>query len=99
MINRIAIFAATLVAALALTVGLVLAGLAPGTGAADAQTVSDPVVATTDAPVVQTDIVYVAPDPTPQEVVVTKVENSTKVTTTHHGDDGDDEGEHEGQDD
>ena len=107
MISRVAIFAASLVAALTLAVGLVIAGLAPGTRAVDAQTVSDQVVTTTDAPAptVQTDIVYLAPDPTPEEIVVTKVEKTTEVVsaTTLGGDeDGEHEsedGEHEGEDD
>jgi hypothetical protein len=93
MINRVTIFAASLAAALALAGGLALAGLAPGTGAADAEPVSDPVVAVTDAPapIVQTDIVYVAPRVAPQDVVVTRVVTAARA--------GDDEGETEGSDD
>jgi hypothetical protein len=84
MINRVAIFAASLVAALALAVGLFIAGIGPGSGAADLQPVSDPVAVSTDspAPVVQVDTVYVTPQATPQDVVVTQV-----VPAANHGDD------------
>ncbi|MDP2349586.1 MAG: hypothetical protein Q8M74_00315 [Chloroflexota bacterium] len=94
MINRVAIFAASIVAALALAAGLVIAGLGPGSGAADLQPVSAPVVATTDAPapLVQVDTVYVEPASTPQDIVVTKV-----VKAASHGDD--DGNEDEGSDD
>lgn len=93
MINRVAILAASLAAALALAGGLALAGLAPGTGAADAQLVSDPVVAAIDAPapIVQTDLVYVAPRVAPPDVVVTRVVSAARAS--------DDEGEPEGSDD
>ncbi len=92
MIHRVAIFAASLVAALALVVGLVVAGFAPPAVPIAAEPVSAPVVAATDVPppVVQVDTVYVAPAATPQDIVVTKV-----VQATHHGDDD----EHEGSDD
>ena len=95
MIHRVAIFAASLVAAGALVLGLVIAGLAPATVPVDAQPVSDPVVAATDAPapVVQVDTVYVTPQATPKDVVVTKT-----VKATHHDDDDHDD-EHEGSDD
>ena len=55
---------------------------------------SAPVVAATDAPqpVVQVDTVYVAPQATPEDVVVIKT-----VSAHHDGDD--DENEHEGSDD
>jgi hypothetical protein len=74
MIHRVAIFAASLVAAGALVVGLVIAGLAPTTVPVDAQPAAAPVVAATDAPapIVQVDTVYVAPQATPQDIVVTK---------------------------
>lgn len=87
MINRIALFAASLVAALAVTVGLVIAGFAPQAPAS--APVSAPVVASSEAPAptVQVDTVYVAPKPTPQEITLTKV-----VKATAHGDDV---GEHE----
>jgi hypothetical protein len=92
MIHRVAIFAASLVAAGALAVGLVIAGLAPATAPVDAQPVSAPVVAATDtpAPVVQVDTVYVTPQATPKDVVVTRT-----VKAKSH----DDDEEHEGSDD
>ena len=108
MISRVAIFAASLVAALTLVVGLTIAGLAPGTGAADVQPVSDQLAAATDAPAttdapaptIQVDTIYVAPDPVPEEVVVTKVEKTTKVVTaSSRGGDEDGEHESEGEDD
>ncbi len=93
MIHRLAIFAATLVAAAGLAVGLVIAGLGPTTAPVAAEPVSSP-VATTDAPapVVQVDTVYLAPKPTPKDVFVTKV-----VSASRSGDDG--ANEHEGSDD
>jgi hypothetical protein len=100
MISRVAIFAASLVAALTLAVGLAIAGLTPGTGAADVQPASDQVVAATEvpatapAPTIQVDTIYVAPDPVPEEVVVTKVEKAA-----HHDDEDDEDGEHESEDD
>jgi hypothetical protein len=92
MIHRVAIFAASLAAAGALAVGLVVAGFAPATAPVDAQPVSAPVVAATDtpAPVVQVDTVYVTPQATPKDVVVTKT-----VKAKSH----DDDDEHEGSDD
>ncbi len=93
MIHRLAIFAATLVAAAGLAVGLVVAGLAPGTAPAAAEPVSAP-VATTEVPppVVQVDTVYLTPKATPKDVIVTRV-----VTASHRGEDG--ENEREGSDD
>ncbi len=72
MVHRVAIFAASLVAAVALFVGLVVAGFAPA-APFGAQPASVPAAATeSPAPVVQVDTVYVAPQPTPQDVVVTQ---------------------------
>lgn len=94
MIHRVAILTASLVAALALLVGLVVAGFAPSAAPIAAEPVSAPVIAATDVPppVVHVDTVYVAPAAAPQEVVVTKV-----VKAPRSG--GDDENEHEGSDD
>ena len=87
MIQRVAIFAASLVAAAALAVGFAIAGLAPAAAPVAAEPVSAPVAATADAPtpapVVQVDTVYVAPLATPQDVVVTKV-----VTAARGGGEG-----------
>jgi len=90
MIHRVAIFAASLAAALGLAVGLVVAGLAPAAAPVAAAPVSAPVVATTEAPapVVQVDTVYVAPQATPQDVLVTRV----VASRPSGGDDGQNEG-------
>jgi hypothetical protein len=72
MIHRVAIFAASLVAAGALAIGFVIAGLAPAATPIAAQPVSAPAAATdSPAPVVQVDTVYVTPQATPQDVIVT----------------------------
>ena len=94
MIHRVAILAASLVAAAGLAVGLVVAGFAPTPVPVSAEPVSAPVVATTDAPrpVVQVDTVYVAPQATPEDVVVVKT-----VSAHQGGEDG--ENESEGSDD
>jgi len=92
MIHRLAIFAATLVAAAGLAVGLVIAGLAPATAPVAAEPASAP-LATTEVPppVVQVDTVYLTPKATPEDVVVTKI-----VTASRNGDG---ENENEGSDD
>lgn len=93
MIHRVAIFAASLVAAVGLAVGLVVAGLAPAAAPVAAEPVSAPVVAATDvpAPIVQVDTVYVAPQATPKDIVVTRT-----AAAPNRGDDGN---ENEGSDD
>lgn len=83
MIHRLALFVASLVAALVLAVGLVAAGFAPGPRPADpggAMPASS--VEAQPTPRVQVDTVYVAPQATPQDVTVTKV-----VGSSGHGDD------------
>lgn len=94
MIHRVAILAASLVAAAGLAVGLVFAGIAPAAAPVAAEPVPAPVVATTDAPqeAVQVDTVYVAPQATPEDIVVVKT-----VSAHHGGEDG--ENENEGSDD
>jgi hypothetical protein len=94
MIHRVAILAASLVAAAGLAVGLLVAGFAPATTPVAAEPALAPVVATTDAPrpVVQVDTVYVAPQATPEDTVV------VKTVSAHHGDE-DGENENEGSDD
>jgi hypothetical protein len=77
MASRIALFTASLAAALVLAAGMALIGMAPG-GVADAAPVADPVAATAPAPaatpdpVTQVDTVYLTPQATPK-VIVTKV--------------------------
>jgi hypothetical protein len=103
MIQRVAILAASLVAAAGLAVGLVVAGIAPAAAPVAAEPVSAPVVAATDAPqpVVQVDTVYVAPQVEPasaappapsQDEILAQL-----VKAYLEGDD--DEGESEGWDD
>ena len=81
MIQRIALFAASLAAALAIGVGLALAGLAPASSplaidAAPSASVDPPA-----APIIQVDTVYVAAQPKPKEVTV------HKTVAAPHGDD------------
>ena len=89
MIHRVAIFVASLVAAAELAVGLGIAGLAPAAAPVAAQPVSIPFVASTETPppVVQVDTVYVTPQATPADVIVTKV-----VKAAHGGEGDDNEG-------
>lgn len=92
MPQRIAIFAASLATALVVAAGLAIAGMAPSTAPAEAPVAAADTVETTGAaatPVVQVDTIYLAPQPSPQEIVI-------KQTSAKHGDD---EGEHEGEDD
>ncbi len=90
MIHRVALFAGSLVAALTLAVGLVVAGVTPGAGPAAAEPVV-PAAATADipapGPTFQVDLVYVAPPVAPQEVTVTQPATASRR--------GDDDGEHE----
>ena len=97
MFNRIALFAASIAAALVLAAGFALAGVSPQAPEAVA-----PVAATTDAPTdapvptqpqVQVDTVYLAPAVPPEEVV-TKV---VRTATAAGG--GENDGENEGGDD
>jgi hypothetical protein len=90
MVHRVALFVASLVAALTLAAGLFLAGFAPpGDPPAGP---ADPVAATAPAPSprVQVDTVYVAPPVAPQDVTITKVARASRG--------GDDEGERGGDD-
>jgi len=92
MLNRIALFAASLAAALVIAAGMALAGIGPGSDMAPASVASadpavDPAAATTapdPTPQVQVDTVYLAPKATPR-VIVTKV---IKTKPASHGDDG-----------
>lgn len=90
MTQRIALFTASLAAALAIGLGLALAGLGPvsSPAAIDAAPAGLAVTDPAAAPTVQVDTVYVAAQPKPQEVTVRKT-----VAAPH----GDDEGE--GEDD
>jgi hypothetical protein len=93
MIQRAALFAGSLAAALALAVGLVVAGFAPAAAPIASTDPVAPAAATADAqpaPIVQVDTVYQAPPAAPQEITVTR----TATAITH----GDDEGGGEGDD-
>jgi hypothetical protein len=83
MHNRLALFAASLAASGVLAAGLAFVGLSPAPVPAADSTVTAPVTDAPPAPITQIDTVYVAPQATPADIVVTKV-----VPATHHGDDG-----------
>ncbi len=82
MVHRIALFAASLAAALVIAGGLALAGLGPQQPAADAVVVMDQVAAPTDAvapeATVQVDTIYLTPQATPEQITVTKVQVAAK---------------------
>lgn len=85
MINKVALLAASMAAAIALVVGLVLSGFNPGAWS------GDPLAATTapqPKPTVQVDTVYLTSPTQPPDVTVTR-------TVTR----GDDAGEREGRGD
>ena len=95
MIRKLAIIVSSLTAALVIAGGLALAGFGAPAPAADVQVV-DQAVAPVDAatPIdpaapIQVDTIYLAPEPTPEEITVTQVKEAS------HHDDEDDEG-HEG---
>jgi hypothetical protein len=91
MIQRTALFAASLVAALVLAVGLVFAGFGPG--AASAPVAADQIVSATDAPpqpTVQVDTVYLSAQAKPKVI--------TETRTTSAAPKGDDD-ENESDDD
>ncbi len=72
MIHRVALFTASLGAALALAIGLALAGFNPGAapvGASQVTATADP----QPQPTVQVDTVYLTPPGKPQDVTVTRV--------------------------
>jgi hypothetical protein len=77
MPQKIALFAASMAAALVIAGGLALAGLAPQAPDAGAVQVVDQVAATADPvppePAVQVDTVYLTPQVKPKDITVTKV--------------------------
>ena len=88
MIQRLALFLASLASALALAFGLAATGIVPGAPAS----VADPAVATlapAPEPSVQVDTVYLTPPVPPQEITVVS-------TAQGHGER---DGEHEGRSD
>ncbi len=84
MVQRIALFIASLTAALVLTAGLALNGLAP---AADpGPVVADVAPAATDpapTPTVKVDTVYVTPKVKPRHVTVTRTVGTTRRSGEH----------------
>jgi hypothetical protein len=91
MIQRIALFTASLAAALAIGLGLALAGVGPAASTAAIDTTPAATTATADptpAPTVQVDTVYVAAQAKPKTVTVHKTVAAPR---------GDDEGQ--GEDD
>lgn len=78
MVNRIALFAASLAAALALVVGLTLAGFNPGAAPVNQLTATG---APQPQPTVQVDTVYLTPSVAPQQQTVTQ-------TVSRSGEDG-----------
>lgn len=85
MLQRLALFAASLAAALVIAGGLALAGFGPSAPAADPAV--EQVASTPDSPPVQVDTVYVAPQATPEQITVTKVKTAARS--------GENEAEHE----
>lgn len=91
MIQRVALFTASLAAALSIGIGLALAGVGPAPSSAAGDPATTATTATggpVAAPTVQVDTVYLAPQAKPKEITVRKT-----VSAPH----GDDEGE--GEDD
>ncbi len=85
MFHRVALFVASLTAALVLAFGLAMAGIVP----VPAPSGAEPVAATIDPPqqpTVQVDTVYLTPPVAPQDVTVTRTVNGG----------GEHENEHEG---
>ena len=72
MIQRIALFVASLAAAAALVVGMSVAGLSPSAPAVPAVAPIEAAVVPDPTAQVQVDTVYVAPPPKPATVVVHK---------------------------
>jgi hypothetical protein len=86
MFNRVALFAASLVASGVLAAGLALAGFHPGPAAIVPSAQPAAATAAAPAPITQIDTVYVAPAPTPQQITI------QQVVTAQTGDDGDEAG-------
>jgi hypothetical protein len=98
MLHKIALFAASVVAALVIAGGRVLSGSGPQQPAADAVQVVDAVAGPADAAApdatVQVDTIYLAPQATPGVIDVTQVKEASR-----HVDEDDDGDEHEGGED
>jgi hypothetical protein len=98
MIKKIALLASSLTAALVIAGGLALAGFGAPAPAADMQVVDQVLPADAAATVdgaapVQVDTIYLAPQPTPEEITITQVKEAK-----HHDDDADEGHEgHEGE--
>jgi len=84
MVHRVALFIASLTAALVLAAGLALSGLAPAADPAPA--VADVQPAATDPapkPTVKVDTVYVTPKVKPRHVTVTRTVGTTRGSGEH----------------
>jgi hypothetical protein len=94
MLNRVALLAASAVAALVIAGGLALSGFGPQQPAVDAVQVVDAVAGPADAAApdasVQVDTIYLTPQATPGVIDVTQVREASRHV------DEDDGGEHEG---
>jgi hypothetical protein len=93
MLKKFALLAASLTAALTIAGGLALAGFGAPSPASDMQVVdavmpADAAVPADAAAPVQVDTIYLAPQPTPEEITVTRVKEAS-----HHDDDDRDEHE------
>lgn len=94
MLKKITLLAASLTAALTIAGGLALAGFGAPSPAADMQAV-DQIVVPADVAVpadaaapVQVDTIYLAPQPTPEEITVTKIKEAKLQASEHEGDEG-----------
>ena len=97
MLQKIALAAASMTAALVLAGGLALAGFGWPAPAADMQTIdqvvpADATLAAPQEPQVQVDTVYLTPQATPKDITVTKVQVAT-VSSGHGGDDSGEAGD------
>jgi hypothetical protein len=88
MIQRLALFAASLAAALVIAGGLAVAGFGPDQTAAEPAV--EQVASTPESPPVQVDTVYLTPQASPEQITVTKVKTAARS--------GENEAEHDGGD-
>jgi hypothetical protein len=95
MLHRIALLAASVVAALVIAGGLALSGFGPQQPVADAVQVVDAVAGPADAAApdatVQVDPIYLAPQATPEVIDETQVKEASRLV-----DEDDDGDEHDG---
>ena len=92
MLQRLALFVASLAAALVFAFGLAIAGFGPSVPAAAPAV--EQVATTPEAAPVQVDTVYLTPEATPEQITVTKVK-----TASRGGEEAEREGGEHGGDD